>query len=421
MRSPQVIAAGYAYTPADVGEGVTPAASPGTWTAGAPLGPGDSYTVSTYSPRPTAAELDTAGASYPSIAVADELAMQLPAGSFAATHPEVEFEPFHSGRLITNVVGPYDESGIDLVESSPYAAAYRLASRLAAASSTPYAFVQRVERYLSPSNGFRYDQNPPASAYSLESFLFSSKRGYCQQFAGAMALLLRMGGVPARVATGFTTGKYDSATHQYVVSDLDAHSWVEVWFPGWGWVRFDPTPPSSPTQGSAASLLPNAGLSGNTPLSVPRAHGTASGPAGKASSAAHGGSALGLWVALTAALLLLLAAGLWARRRASPTSPRQLVAELERAHARCGRPLPAGATLHSLEWRLRSAPEAQEYVRALRMARFAGDEELPSPKGRRALRRQLAANLGLTGWLRAWWGLPPRVGFARPAADRGEA
>ena len=61
-----------------------------------------------------------------------------------------------------------------------------------------------------------------------------------------MALLLRMGGIPARVAVGFTTGTYDTATHQYVVSDIDAHAWVEAWFPHYGWVRFDPTPAAAP-------------------------------------------------------------------------------------------------------------------------------------------------------------------------------
>ena len=55
--------------------------------------------------------------------------------------------------------------------------------------------------------------------------------GFCQQFSGAEALLLRMGGIPARVATGFTSGSFDEKQQEYVVRDLDAHSWVEVWFP----------------------------------------------------------------------------------------------------------------------------------------------------------------------------------------------
>src|SRR6478609_10295129 len=64
-----------------------------------------------------------------------------------------------------------------------------------------------------------------------------------------MALLLRLGGVPARVASGFTPGTKDPKTGEWVVRDLDAHSWVEVWFDGIGWVTFDPTPAASPARG----------------------------------------------------------------------------------------------------------------------------------------------------------------------------
>ena len=80
-----------------------------------------------------------------------------------------------------------------------------------------------------------------------------------------MALLLRMGGVPARVAVGFTNGSYNTSGHDYVVADIDAHAWVEAWFPHYGWVRFDPTPAVAPARGgklpivsAAPSLKPGA-------------------------------------------------------------------------------------------------------------------------------------------------------------------
>jgi hypothetical protein len=66
--------------------------------------------------------------------------------------------------------------------------------------------------------------------------------GYCQYFAGAMALMLRYLGIPARVAVGFAGGTYDSKHHVWNVSDREAHAWVEVWFKGYGWLPFDPTP-----------------------------------------------------------------------------------------------------------------------------------------------------------------------------------
>jgi hypothetical protein len=83
---------------------------------------------------------------------------------------------------------------------------------------------------------------PPSGAHPLRDFVLHTKRGYCQHFAGAMALMLRYLGIPARVAEGFVSGAYDPATHTWTVTDHDAHAWVEVWFAGYGWLPFDPTP-----------------------------------------------------------------------------------------------------------------------------------------------------------------------------------
>src|ERR1700743_3981975 len=69
-----------------------------------------------------------------------------------------------------------------------------------------------------------------------------------------MALLLRMGGVAARVATGFTPGGYSAHQKQWIVRDTDAHAWDEVWFDGYGWVTIDPTPDASPARSQIAAL-----------------------------------------------------------------------------------------------------------------------------------------------------------------------
>ena len=128
---------------------------------------------------------------------------------------------------------------------SAYGGVYRLAEQLRQGTTTAYGYVQRVLDHLA-HGGYRYSEEPPPSAVPLASFLLGDKRGYCQQFSGAMALLLRMEGVPARVATGFSQGTNDRDTGEFVVHDTDAHSWVEAYIDPYGWVTFDPTPAGRP-------------------------------------------------------------------------------------------------------------------------------------------------------------------------------
>lgn len=408
MKTTDVVAAGLAAPPEHAGT-VNQGPSQGTWVASSPLHPGQTYTVKTYSPRPTAAELGAIPTSaYPDASLADYRVVGLPASALTNGYaPQVEFPIFHSDGPALSVTNPYGVNGIEFVEHSPYARAYRLARSLAAGSATPYAFVAAVEHYLSVQNGFRYDEHTPIARYPLLTFLFSTKHGYCQHFAGAMALLLRLGGMPARVVTGFTAGLLDSSTGTYIVSDRDAHAWVEVWFPHYGWVRFDPTPAAAPEFADSA----NAAITG-APSSKPGGlHGAprvrdAGGQAGS-QSVGQGGSSLGLTIGLPLALVLAALAVMlfWWRRSASSE---QLTSELERALVRCGRATRGGLTLHALEYRFRESSAAVSYLRRLRLARYGRLSELPTTEQRRALRSQLAAGLGIRGWIRSWWALPPR-------------
>jgi hypothetical protein len=280
---------------------------------------------------------------------------------------------------------------------SPYAGAFALAQKLASQSATPYAFAQSVKSYL--SHGFTYNESPPTSPYPLESFLFRDRVGYCQQFSGAMALLLRMGGVPARVAAGFTTGTLDSTRGHYVVSDLDAHDWVEVWFPLYGWVKFDPTPTSAPARSGVPEPLLKNQSSKLAPTRVLKKPDPTPAPAQPVHTSTGGGSSVG---ALLAVMVLIAAA---------------ILALVLR---RCGRPIGDGVTLAALEHRFRSSPDAASYIRAIRLTRFAGLGEPPTPEQRRALRAQLRAGLGIVGSLRALWALPPRWAvWARRSVPRG--
>ena len=101
-----------------------------------------------------------------------------------------------------------------------------------------------MQRYLVDGHRFRYTTDvPPPGEVPLVDFLLRSHAGYCQHFAGAAALLLRMAGVPSRMVTGFATGV--RTERGFVAQDVDAHAWIEVYFEDLGWVPFDPTPPAA--------------------------------------------------------------------------------------------------------------------------------------------------------------------------------
>jgi len=410
MRTLDVIGAGFSEHPDHLQIEVTGGYSPGTWISGSTLQPGDSYSVTTYSPQPTAAQLSGDVSTPPDELLSGYRSMLLPAGTGSLAPPEITFPPFHSNGGIQSITGIYGGNGAELVRHSVYARAYALARRLARHATTPYAFVRSVLSYLSARHGYSYSENPAPSPYPIETFLWGDKAGYCQQFAGAMALLLRMGGVPARVAAGFTEGSLDHSSRRYVVSDVDAHAWVEAWFPHYGWVRFDPTPGAAPARGGHVSLLP--ALKGPAPAATPAAPVRKPEPTpttGPIKAHRSGGRTspwlIGVLVAVPLALVLL---ALRATARPSEPGADELLAELERALARSRRPAGGGVTLADLEHRYRNSPDAMGYVRTIRMMRFADGSTPPTKKQRKALRAQLRAGLGFTARVRALWALPPR-------------
>ncbi|WP_040919058.1 DUF3488 and transglutaminase-like domain-containing protein [Saccharomonospora glauca] len=117
-----------------------------------------------------------------------------------------------------------------------------LAEELTASADTTFDKVQAIWEYFGVENGFVYDvQTAPASDDdALADFVLHGKRGYCEQFASAMAVMLRSLDIPSRVAVGFTGGYRDGDVR--TITSRDAHAWVEVYFGELGWVGFDPTP-----------------------------------------------------------------------------------------------------------------------------------------------------------------------------------
>ncbi len=111
-----------------------------------------------------------------------------------------------------------------------------------AQANTPYDKARAIENYL---RGFEYDLNlapPPMDADVVDYFLFTAKRGYCDYSATAMVVMLRAVGVPARYASGYAMGTFDHNENAWLVNEDDAHAWAEVYFPGYGWIEFEPTP-----------------------------------------------------------------------------------------------------------------------------------------------------------------------------------
>jgi hypothetical protein len=124
----------------------------------------------------------------------------------------------------------------------PYRPLWEEARRLTARAGSPYEATLVLERWFRGRGGFRYEEHPPRglSGPPLVAFVEVTRAGYCQHYAGAMALMLRTLGIPARVAVGFTAGTWKAGV--WTVTDQQAHAWVEAWFAGYGWLAFDPTP-----------------------------------------------------------------------------------------------------------------------------------------------------------------------------------
>src|SRR5262249_40544903 len=119
-----------------------------------------------------------------------------------------------------------------------------LAREITAASRSSYERARAIESYLKNNFGYSLELSDTPHADPLAYFLFDRKKGHCEYFASSMTVMLRTLRIPARVVNGFRGGEYNDIAGSYIVREKDAHSWVEVYFPEYGWVTFDPTPDS---------------------------------------------------------------------------------------------------------------------------------------------------------------------------------
>jgi transglutaminase-like putative cysteine protease len=155
-----------------------------------------------------------------------------------------------------------------------------LAQRWTADADTVFDKVVAIEQRLHSSGEFIYEIDSPlrSGPSSILEFLTQTKRGFCQQFATAMAAMLRSIDIESRVVVGFATGVQTQQPGQYSFSTDLAHAWVEVYFPGWGWMPFEPTPTRTnavsyvsepaPCTGAECPTPPNGGAAGEEPGGV---------------------------------------------------------------------------------------------------------------------------------------------------------
>ena len=140
----------------------------------------------------------------------------------------------------------------------------QLAKQITASSATNYDRAVAIEQYLRTHFAYTLQLPRTVPRDPLANFLFERRQGHCEYFASSMAVMLRTLGIPSRIVTGFRTGEFNDLTGQYVVRASNAHSWVEAYLPGSGWISFDPTPGgtvSAPTGFSRLQLYLDAAAS----------------------------------------------------------------------------------------------------------------------------------------------------------------
>jgi transglutaminase-like putative cysteine protease len=383
-----------------------------------PLEPVFTYSVHAVIPVLRPADLVGLGNDYP-----DELDryLLLPFGSLG------ELANVDTQEIWTNLLSDYGPDGWEWTDL------YALSKRIVGDASDPYHKTLRIERYL--RQFYVYSLHPPESDYTspYAAFLFDTHTGYCQHFAGAMAILLRFNGIPARVALGFTAGKRED-DGAYVVSWNDAHAWVEAYFDGVGWVMFDPTPgrnipfagASSTTPGFISPFVENTTPTPDTPTtSAPRP--VTTGPdetdPGVVTREDRGWLDRHPWAPWVAGFVVVVAGwpvvrGLWKRRRLYRGRPEERLeaslALLRDDLADYGVPATRAHTLEEtlgiLQRHIGLHPDHGLVERAEAVL-YGGRRARPQDVGRaEALRAEVKRRLQKRhGWLRtlfAWYGVP---------------
>jgi transglutaminase-like putative cysteine protease len=150
---------------------------------------------------------------------------------------------------------PVPDEVLERYAASPVATdrVRQLTREITDGADSDIARIRAIEGWLDDNTEYSLDAPlSPDGVDVVDHFLFETRLGWCEQIASSLVVMARLAGVPARLATGFTDGEWDAVGGRFVVRELNAHSWAEVWFPEVGWVTFDPTA-RVPQAGTAAA------------------------------------------------------------------------------------------------------------------------------------------------------------------------
>ena len=262
-----------------------------------------------------------------------------------------------------------------------------LASQITRGDDEPYIAAYRIERYLRENYTFSLKvSDPPPRRDPVDWFLFESHKGYFDHHASAMVVLLRTLGIPARIAVGFALDEtsFSESSEAFVLSEKDSWAWPEVFFPGYGWVEFNPAPVrelvSRSRVGGSFAVLPGAAADdalAALELAELLEESLAPVGLGATNAGAQGGGAGALWaplgmiagwlIAILAAVaaLMLIGRGIWAfpDRGLSPATARW--AKVQRIAGWAGISAPANRTPIETAADLRRDLETEEPVELL--------------------------------------------------------
>lgn len=178
----------------------------------------------------------------PVVAVDRYGALRIPRGLEAGTVYQVSSRFRHvQGHPAHDASPPTDDAPYLQLPDGQEPRIAELAGQVAGAAATPFEAALKLEEHLRTQYAYTLETLPSQNRTPLAEFLFETKRGHCEFFASAMAVMLRTLGIPSRLVTGFAATNFNPMTGYYEVRVLDGHAWVEAWFPNHGWVLFEPT------------------------------------------------------------------------------------------------------------------------------------------------------------------------------------